>query len=319
MVRISNNPRPWLMCLAALAGCSSSSDGSSGGSAGAGDTSVLTGALKVVFAPMYSAYDGVHDYKLPATIDQAALDPNAIDPVLMDTVKWTADDKFVAKEPYPDLPGGVLLTTKAAGTTTVTATASTQSGRKVNGTAILQITQATADEWALGEARYNNNVMINLGMFGGMTGAAGAGMMATGGVPDISTLIPRNASCANCHNNTSGITVEHTPQQTAGYSDDDLIMIFTQGAKPMGATFNSQFLKGLPAEFAMTIYKALHTWDIAAEVQRGLVFKLRSIGPAPQPAIDITRLRPGGAGAATAGAAAAAGAGSASTAGAGGS
>jgi hypothetical protein len=134
--------------------------------------------------------------------------------------------------------------------------------------------------------RYNNNVPINFGMFG-----MGGGMMG-GGPPDISTLIPRDASCANCHNNMAGsITVEHTPQQTAGYSDQDLIQIFTMGMKPMGGTFHSPFLKNLPAQFATQIYVQLHTWMIAPEVQQGIVYKLRSITPAPQPDIDLTRLR----------------------------
>jgi hypothetical protein len=119
------------------------------------------------------------------------------------------------------------------------------------------------------------------------------------GLP-VSFAIPTDSSCANCHNNMSMITVEHTPQQTAGYSDDDLIQIFTMGVKPMGGTFNSPFLKNIPdPNLQACIYQSFHTWNIADDIKQGVVLKLRSIEPAPQESVDITRLfmnmRPAGA------------------------
>ena len=294
MVRVSKNLMfvvAALLCTA-LAGCSSS--GNDSGSGGSGSTEVASEGLHIVFSPMYSAFDGVHMYQVPATIDQAALDMAGVDPVKPETISWSVDDKFVSKEAFPDIPGGVLLTTKSSGTTTVTAMATTASGRKIKGSSTLEITKATDEEWQAGQARYDNMVAINfmnLGMMGA-TGAAGTGAMAAPANPmAFLQSIPKDASCGNCHNNTTGLTVEHTPLQTAGYSDDDLIKIFTTGAKPMGAKFNSPFLKNLPIEFATMIYVALHQWNVSTEVQRGIVFKLRSITPKVQPDIDLTRLR----------------------------
>jgi len=123
---------------------------------------------------------------------------------------------------------------------------------------------------------------------------AGGGM---GGFPmiDLRSIIPANTSCAMCHNNMGGsalaLTVEHTPLQTGGYSDEDLIQIFTQGQKPMGAKFNSPILNMFPEQFATMIYTTLHTWEIPPEVERGIVYKLRSITPKKQEEIDINRLR----------------------------
>jgi hypothetical protein len=293
MLRVANNVCRVAACLsyAAIVACSGSNDTTDSSSA---DTAVA-GELRVVFTPMFSAYDGLHDYRLPVTVDQAALDVNGLDPVLPESMQWTVDPKMASKEPYPELLGAVLLTTRDSGTTTVSVVATTKSGKKVKGTSILQITKASDAEWQLGQERYDNMVAINFGMFGmpGAAGAAGTGAVpvGAGGVPDFASLIPKNASCGNCHNNATGITVEHTPQQTAGYSDDDLIKIFTTGAKPMGAGFNSPLFKMVPVQFAMSIYTMLHTWDIAPEVQRGIVFKLRSIQPKTQADIDITRLR----------------------------
>jgi hypothetical protein len=291
MVHAANKRRCAALCSLsmALVGCSSSGDT---GNASDSDTAAV-GELRVIFSPMFSAYDGVHEYKLPVTIDQAAIDANGIDPVNPDSVKWTVDPKMASTEPYPELPGGLLLTTKDSGMTTVSVSAMTQSGKKVKGTSVLQITKASDAEWQMGAARYDNMVAINFGMLGmqGAAAGAGGGTAAMGGVPNFAALIPKDASCGNCHNNTSGLTVEHTPQQTAGYSDDDLIKIFTTGAKPMGVGFNSPLLKMVPAQFAMPLYTMLHTWDIAPEVQRGIVFKLRSITPKAQSDIDLNRLR----------------------------
>jgi hypothetical protein len=227
--------------------------------------------LKVAFSPMYSAYDGVHDYKLPASLKSSTFDPKSADPVIAESVKWHADEKFVTMEEYDQLAGGVMLTTKAPGTTLITATAKTRSGSLLKGRAMLMITDADPAQWDLGESRYNDD-------------------MPTGGTIGSSVLIPTDSSCATCHS-SNGLAAEYTPQQTAGYSDEDLISIFSQGAMLMGSTFHSPVLKMLPMQQAVQVYTQLHTWDIAPEVASGIVYKLRSLPPAPQAEIDAVRLR----------------------------
>jgi len=278
MARVSIDLRHVTVALlcAALAGCSSD-DGD--------EPAKPAGKVSIIFSPMYSAFGGAQTYQLPATIDQAALDEKALDQVIESTIKWKVDPKFASTEKYAALPGGVLLTTKSAGTTTVSVEAKTKGRLTVAGTAQLQITKAEQADFDSGEARYNNNVAIDFGMLG--AGAMGGG----GGPMSFLTAIPRDSSCANCHNNDNGLVVEHTPQQTAGYSDEELIQIFSMGAKPMDATFNSPFLKMVPEQFVTRLYTALHTWDIAPEVAKGVVFKLRSIPPRTQEEVDFNRLR----------------------------
>jgi hypothetical protein len=282
MVRVLKNVRHVanvvLVAAAALGGCSSKAEPT--------DTAVsIPGLIK--FEKMYSAYDGTHDYKLTPSIpsaDPASTDP---DPVIASTVKWDIDKAFATQEPYADLPAGILVTTKKAGKTTVNATATTKSGRKIKDSAPLTITQASADLWTAGDTRYNNMVTVN---FMSTIMRTASGDTGPCGLP-VTFMVPKDASCANCHNSMNMFSVEHTPQQTAGYSDDDLIQIFTMGMKPMGGTFNSPFLKLIPDPMLQAcIYGSFHTWDIADDVKQGIVFKLRSIEPAPQPTIDITRL-----------------------------
>jgi hypothetical protein len=275
-----------LLVCAALAGCSS--DDGSGDDPDKEDPSIKD-TLGFTFSPIYSAFDGTHTYQVPALLDQAVFDTAAVDYIDPATVKWEVDKAFATAEEWNEYPGAVLLTTKKAGTTNVIATATTKSGQKVRGRVELKITAAKADEWDQGEARYNNMRTFDLSMLRPPAGGLMGGMMF-----DIASIIPRDTSCAMCHNNNGGataLTVEHTPLQTGGYSDEELIQIFTTGAKPMGAGFNSPILKNLPATFATTIYTALHTWEIAPEVQRGIVYKLRSITPKKQEEIDLTRIR----------------------------
>ena len=241
--------------------------------------------LKLSFDPMYSAYDGVREYQLPVTLQPAAYDPNSTDPVDLSSVRWKVDAKYASQQIYPELPGGVLLTTKSAGTTVVTAEATSKSGRKLQGTAVLNITKADPAEWELGEARYNNNVPL---MFATIEEEQEA--LSQNGYP-----WPKDASCANCHNGASpmlgaDVTIEHTPQQTAGYSDDELIQIFTMGAKPAGGKFHSPIFEGQPLVFVERSYKQMHTWEIAPEVERGIVYKLRSITPKTQKQVDYDRI-----------------------------
>lgn len=270
-----------LVACGALAGCSAETE----------EEPVIANALKLSFSPMYSAFDGVRDYQLPVTLEAAAYDPKGTDPVDLDSVRWTVDKKFATQQEYPELPAGVLLTTKSAGKTIVTAEGRSKSGRRLQGTAVLNISKADPAEWELGEARYNDQVPLMPSDPAEQEALANMGL-----VP-----INRDASCANCHNSNGnggglvspelgGVSIEHTPQQTAGYTDEDLIRIFTMGAKPMGAKLHSPIFMGIPEFYAEMYYKMLHTWNIAPEVERGIVYKLRSLTPKTQEEIDFERI-----------------------------
>jgi hypothetical protein len=232
------------------AGGTGGTGGTTGGAGGAGgSTGTCTSALQLIFSPAYSAYDGRNTYKVPA-----------IAVGVTDTVTWTASDpSMVDLDPdavqFGDagvVPGrGVMITTRKAGKVTITATVGSACGSSE-----LTISEATPDARQIGSDRYNNGVPITF----------------DGG---------RTPSCSNCHgatSNTMFLDVQHTPQQTGGYTDQELIDIFTKGQKPPG---------GGCRVLSCGVWSSFHKWDTTADENMGIVFYLRSLEPAPQGAIDF--------------------------------
>ena len=189
--------------------------------------------LVLLFNPMHSAYDGEHEYKIPAIVQGVQDVEWSARPA--DSVYLTPDSSF----------GGVMITTRAAGDVVIIARAG-----QLSGSAILHITDATPDDWALGEMRYNNDIPFP------EFDVPDGGFDLDGGFPDGGFdaggfEVPDNLSCRNCHGASAmALDVEHTPQQTGGYSDDELIKIFTIGIKPADAKFHTPFpdvdLRALP-------------------------------------------------------------------------
>jgi hypothetical protein len=277
MVRVSNNLQRaamLLLCAAPLVGCSSS-DGDDK-PAGTKRPALIS------FSPMFSAFDGTHEYAVSPSVPSAAENSADSDPVMAGTVKWQVDGAFVKQDEFPELTAAAKLTTKKAGKTMVKATAKTLGGVEVWGESELTISEAKQTEWDAGEARYNNGMMITW-----MRPAMAAAGEGTCGLP-VSFELPTTSACGNCHNPMNTISVEHTPTQTAGYSNEDLVNIFSAGQKPAGGTFNSPFLRNAPMPDC--IYGEFHTWEMSDDEKKGIVWKLRSIAPRVQQEIDFGRL-----------------------------
>jgi hypothetical protein len=260
------------------AGCGSSTPaktgtaGSGAGAAGTAGTAGATGsggapfitdagaaacpksALTILFNPMYSAYDGVHMFQLPAVVN--GIDPTAVD------IQWSASDpSMVALETDPTT-GGVMITMQKAGNVDIIASAGS-----LCGIAHLSITAATPDDWQAGSDRYNNGVVLNRLPIGGGRMQPDAG--ADGGI---------QAKCTDCHGDTAASgpfkTVQHTPEQTGGFSDADLINIFEHGMVPQGGYFDTSIVSYM-------VWQAFHKWDVG-DSEKGLVIYLRSLTPAAQ-------------------------------------
>lgn len=290
MVRVSRNLRhaAKLLACVAVAACSSSDDGDK-------DSLGTKRENLIQFPHFYSAYEDSHDYEFTPSVPLAAANADpALDPIVPGSLKWIVDGKLVADMgDFADLPGGRLMKTKGVGTSSIKAQGTTKSGLKIWGDAQVTISAANADEWTKGDARYNNGNAIDWSTLGGMR--AQSGEMGLCGAPvSVTGSIPKDSACSNCHNATNSfISVEHTPTQTAGYSDGDLIQIFTMAQKPAGGTFNSPILKPIAAmnpDMAECLYKSFHTWDIDPDTTNGIVWKLRSITPKKQESIDFARL-----------------------------
>jgi hypothetical protein len=239
---------------------SAGTSGGSGGTAGsAGGGAMVTtdaapadgcpkSALSILFNPMYSAYDGMHMFQLPAVVN--GIDPTAVQ------VTWSASDpSMVALEP-DSTTGGVMITMQKAGNVSIVATTGS-----LCGVAPLSITAATTADWMAGSDRYNNGVVLNR--------IPRPGMSTDGGV---------DAKCTDCHGDTASAgpfkTVQHTPEQTGGFSDDDLMNIFQMGVVPKGGYFDTTIV-------SYARWQSFHKWDVG-DSAKGLVVYLRSLTPAAQ-------------------------------------
>jgi len=210
------------------------------------DKSVIT----ISFAPMYSAYDGVHLFQIPATV--VSIDPSVI--------TWGLADPEIAD--LAIVPNGVMLTIQKPGTTTLIASAGT-----ICGTSKLTVTEFDPTQWEIGSARYNNGEILTRPP----GGPPGAMAMSSGE--------PIEAACTSCHGEsaTNGVfqTIAHTPAQTGGFSDDQLFNIITKAMLPDGAYFDEGIV-------SKQIWMSFHKWKMAGEQQQGIIAYLRSLTPSAQ-------------------------------------
>jgi hypothetical protein len=262
---ISTFRRPATLAMALLlaGACSKAADdpgnkgGGTGGSGGSGGTPATQGkcddpSIEILFSPMYSAYDGVHKFKVPAVVDS----------VRSSAVSWSASDPtMVDLQPDP-ATGGIMITAQKAGTVNIVAHAG-----GLCGTALLTVTSASADDWMVGSARYNEGISLGGGFPRGGGGGVDGGVNA------------REAACTNCHGDTATNgafrTVAHSPQQTGGFSDQELIDIFTKGVVPNGGYFDEEIV-------SYEAWQRFHRWDMTPEQAKGMVVYLRSLTPVPQ-------------------------------------
>ena len=244
--------------------------------------------LPLHFSPdMYSAYDGQNDYQIPVTVTGVTGE-----------VEWHASPaEAVRFEPYEEAEGSaVLITTQAPGDVVITATAGTLYAQST-----LHIADADPDVWALGNVRYNNgtpamdpNVDIGTLIRERYMELVAMGVdFANTPVEELAmyfddiNIVDNQSDCGNCHDpNATGvdgespfgmlgeIDVEHTPQQTGGYSDQQLIDIFTMGQKPEGV--------GMRSNIPMDVWNQLHRWTMTEDDKQGIVYYLRSLTPKSQ-------------------------------------
>jgi hypothetical protein len=261
----------------ALAACSSSNGGGGGtgfndsGPASGDDSSTPTcttsSTLQIHFAPMYSAFvtdSTAQTFQVPAVVTGGT-----------GTATWSASDATAVTFAADPTSGGTIMTLKSA-TPTITITA--QVGTLCTSTT-LNVTSAVEADWAAGNARYNNGVPLYPGCIDSKVAPtlADSGIVIPGppeaGCPDA------GPACTGCHgsNPTGGFFtgVQHTPEQTAGFTDQQLIDIFVNGVVDDGGPYSESIV---PYQY----WTLFHTWsDIdTPEAQKGMVVYLRSLTPA---------------------------------------
>jgi hypothetical protein len=295
-------------------GGTTGSDGASTADGPAGIVSTTPGScanptVSIDFAPMYSAFipgSTAHTFQIPAITDDG------------NQATWSVSDStqaVLAPESFNGSPGVLITVTGvgagsdggegALGQVTVVATESDGSC----GTSVLTITSDSEMDWTIGDTRYNNDVVLTVTPpGGGMRAADGGFMRPEGGVAvgDGGSIYERDGgtACTNCHGPTATTgpyrMVSHTPEQTGGFSDTDLIGIFTQGMIPDGGYFDPAVINpacdggGAPVplpdggtatctEQAYAIWHGFHQWaDITPDQYAGVIVYLRSLQPTAQ-------------------------------------
>jgi hypothetical protein len=256
--------------------------------------------VKIDFSPMYSAFipgSTAHSFQIPAVTDDG-------NPAI-----WSVSDTTQAQlvqQSFGGLPG-VMITVLGVGTgTTAQITVYAVESNGACGSSILNITPSTEDDWTIGNQRYNDGVsiarMANPGGGGFEAGAprpdGGGGGPGDAGpmrATDAGSFYERDGgtACTNCHGPTATSgpfrDVSHTPEQTGGFSDSDLIGIITQGVIPDGGYFDPSVIiascDGGPTCTAMafTLWHSFHQWsDIQSDQYLGIVTYLRSLQPEAQ-------------------------------------
>jgi len=231
------------------------------------------GPALIQYTPMYSAFGGSHSYAVAPYVPAADPRSRDTDPILASTIEWYVDEQFVSQKAFPEIPGATKLTTRRAGTTRVSVAAKSASGATIQQTSMLTISKADDDAWAMGDARYSGgphadlrNTLRGLEELSADAGAAGCDVPV-----QLHDELPKAAACTSCHAESGD---DNSPVLTAGYSNDQLIAILTQGMKPAGYPFNSDTLRALPRPDC--IFAQLHDWLIDEDVKFGLILKLRS-------------------------------------------
>jgi hypothetical protein len=238
-------------------------------------------ALDVIYDTSYTAFDGVHDFKVPFHVMDTTV-------ALADWFSIPAGAVSFDEDPdLADMGGGVIATIVEYHPEI---TIGVQSGM-LGGTAPLFVTEATSAEWEMGEARYDNGVDFE---FPELTPEEFALLLLdpTWSPPPP----PENCSCISCHSTGAKyFEIQHTPTQAARFSDMDLITILTMGIKPEGIGF--RVLPDMLGDKTNTeIYADYHTWEATDEEIKGLVVYLRSLAPTGQGDIklpDGTYVKPG--------------------------
>jgi len=272
--------------------------------------------LPIQFNPMYSGFDGTHTYQIPTFVmgvDPASVTWGSSDPsmvmfqpyvtgIMITTMK--AGDVTIVATVGGDggTDGGATCGTAALHITQYTADQwNTGSARYNNGiglqfdaSAIMQVIKSCDASLPLPpgfDGSFDGNFAGFDGNFppgfdgsipGDVDGSGMSAFLACLGNPFDNPP----AACTNCHGDVGNgklfgmslyTDVSHTPEQTGGFSDQDLVNVFVNGVVPPGGYFD-------PSITSYATWHDFHRWaDISTtDEQAGMTAFLRSLAPKEQ-------------------------------------
>jgi hypothetical protein len=230
------------------------------------------GALDVVYDNAYTAFDGTHEFKVPMRVMGTEVGLDAWFSIPEGAVAFDEDTDLA------DEGGGVIINVVEYHPQILIGV---QAGM-LGGTANLMVTEATPEQWATGEARYDNGINYE---FPELTPEDFANLLLD---PEWSPPPPPdNCSCISCHSsNAAYFEIQHTPTQASRFSDEELTNIMTMGKKPEGVGFRVLPMM-LGNSTNVELYEEFHTWTGSDEELTGLIIYLRSLTPTGQGDIKL--------------------------------
>jgi hypothetical protein len=180
--------------------------------------------------------------------------------VIKDTSLRGKGAKFTSSDPatatVEDTNDGATVTIKKAGKVTIKGVLGEDSG-----SVAINIKGYTQAQWEAGKARFSKTELALVPK--NPTDEINLLVLANGGTRNA------NGACNTCHTaQAKTLNIENNPVQIAGYTDDDIVTIYTMGKKPEGATMKS----AIPP-FAWGMF---HAWTVSPEEKDGLIAYLRT-------------------------------------------
>jgi hypothetical protein len=212
-----------------------------------------TGDLSFVNAPYFSSFVPNHESVVPIQIKDTTLRGMG--------AKFTSSDTSIAT--VVDTADGATVTIKKDGKVTIKATLNGMSGSTT-----VTSKAFTEAQWTTGQGRFSKTDLAIVPK--DPTDPVTLLALANGG------MLNKTGACTTCHTSQAKtLKIENGPLQTAGYSDDELVTIFTMGKKPDTARTQSM----IPA-FAWGMF---HSWTVTDEEKQGLLAFIRTQTPKPTP------------------------------------
>jgi hypothetical protein len=240
------------------------------------DEDTAAGCYGPFLSPMYSAFGGSHSYSVTPYVPAAVLASGDDDPIVASKNRWMVDDRILEPEAFLEIPGAIKLTTRASGRSRLTVFMTTLRGHQCRRESLLSIKEASDEQWEKGDARYESgtpgdiaNLLKSLAMQPADAGVASCELPS-----EVLSGLSKDAPCEACHD---AAAARVSPTQTAGYSDEQLLAIVTEGQKPSGYAFNSAALRMHPRPDC--VFAKFHKLAVDEDSLEGMLLKMRSLAP----------------------------------------
>jgi hypothetical protein len=217
------------------------------------------------FSPMYSAFDGRHDFRLPVL----ALDGTAVSHWEVVDAEGRVQSDVADFNPIAD--DTAILTMRAAGDYIVLA----HSGDST-GCAEIHIAHGTPAQWEEGATLYETHSKRSEEAVAALTARASEGEVVE---------VLAELWCSRCHDGSAEAWSEYfTPQSTGKYSEEQLIGAVTRGvwpvfSEPAAASPCKPYRWAHSMTVPPDVYAWAHTLDVTEDQRASLALYVRSLTP----------------------------------------